>query len=521
MRFVERAVSAAMTVLIAGLCLAAAPAPREIKADMAQVKGARDMFWQTCVGAGHAALLLRAENQAHLRLIHDETGFTFVRFHGVLTDDMGVYREVDGKPVYDFSKVDAVYGAILEAGMKPFVELSFMPEALAIEHRPIFFWKANGSPPKDYGKWSDLIAAFTRHLTDRFGREEVESWRFEVWNEPNLDGFWNGANQAEYFRLYDTTARAIKAVDPALVVGGPATAGAAWVPDFLEHAQKAGVAADFVATHTYGVAGGFLDEFGKDDNKLIPSPDSIVGDVRRVRKEIEEIKPGLPLHFTEWSASYNPRDPVHDAYLSAAFILDKLKKSEGLAQSMSYWAYTDLFEEPGPPPTPFHGGFGLINREGIRKAAFFAYKYLNELGPQELIGGDAQSWVTRDGDDFAMLAWNFTTPDQTESNRPFFRKVHPAEASVPIVLEVGHLKSGTYRLSLHRTGYRANDAYSRYIDWGLPDSLTQAQVSELQRLSADTPEAVETVHVDATGRFATHIDMRTNDVVLVTLTKMK
>ena len=215
---------------------------------------------------------------------------------------------------------------------------------------------------------------------ERYGRDEVRTWYFEVWNEPNLSGFWEGGDQKAYFDLYDLTAKTIKSIDPALRVGGPSTAGAAWVPEFLAHVKQSGAAVDFVTTHTYGVDGGFLDEEGKSDTKLDPSPDAIVGDVRRVREQISASPfPGLPLYFSEWSTSYTPRDSVHDSYISAPYILTKLKACQGLVQGMSYWTYTDLFEEPGPPTAPFQGGFGLLNPQGIRKPAYFAYKYLHAL----------------------------------------------------------------------------------------------------------------------------------------------
>jgi xylan 1,4-beta-xylosidase len=491
---------------------------RPIAADMAAANGARNMAWQDCVGADHPGILLRKDNLAQLRTAHDELGFRYIRFHGIFADDMAAYREVNGKPVYDFEKIDAVYDAVLQTGMKPFVELGFMPHDLAANDRTIFYWKAIGSPPKDYGRWTDFITAFIRHLETRYGKQEVARWRFEVWNEPNLDGFWTDGDQRSYFRLYDTTVQAIKAVDPALPVGGPATAGAAWVPEFLGHAKAAGSPVDFVTTHTYGVNGGFLDENGEGDNKLSPDPGSIVDDALRVRGQITaSAMPDLPLYFTEWSTSYNPRDPIHDAYLSAPFVLEKLKRTEGAVQSMSYWTYTDLFEEAGPPPASFHGGFGLINREGIRKAAFFAYKYLNELGPQVLRNGDAQSWLTRDGGNFAGLIWNYTTPDQNESNRPYFRKLHPATPLAPIDLTLSSLKPGAYRLSVYRTGFKANDAYSQYMEWGSPKDLTPDRIATLQKLSSDTPETDIDVEVGANGKFSRTIPMRTNDVLLIKL----
>ncbi len=494
---------------------------RKIAADMAAVAGARDMFWQDCVGADHPGILLRNDNLAHLRLTHDELGFKYIRFHGIFHDDMEAYREVNGVPVYNFDKIDAVYDAILKTGMKPFVEIGFMPHDLATGDKTIFYWKANGSPPKDWTRWSDFMAAFARHLEERFGKAEVESWRFEVWNEPNLDGFWTDGNQETYFKLYDTTVKAIKSVDPALLVGGPATAGIGWVPEFIAHARAAGVPVDFITTHTYGVKGGFLDEHGEGDNKLDAAPGSVSDDVWTVRRQIESSPmPGLPLYFTEWSTSYNPRDPIHDAYLSAAFILEKLKNTEGAVQSMSYWTYTDLFEEAGPPPASFHGGFGLVNREGIRKASFFAYKYLNELGSQVLRNGDTESWLTREGVNFTGLIWNYTVPDQQESNRPFFRKLHPSTPLAPVALSVSSLQPGTYRLTLHRTGFKANDAYSQYIEWGMPKDLSPKRIALLRQLSGDVPETEIVVKVGANGRFERIIPIRTNDVLLVKLTRM-
>jgi xylan 1,4-beta-xylosidase len=512
--------AAAALVAAAPSRAAARAEARRIVVDMHAVAGPRDMFWQDCVGADHGPLMLRKANQAQLRMVHREIGFRYVRFHGIFTHTH-VYREVGGKPVYDFSEVDAIYAAVLRAGMKPFVEISFMPDALASGHKTIFYYTANGSPPRDYGKWADLIRAFARNLESRFGKAEVESWRFEVWNEPNLDGFWTHGDRAAYFHLYDVTVRAIKSVDRRLPVGGPATAGAAWIPQFLAHARAKGIPVDFITTHTYGVNGGFLDADGKADVELSPDPGAIVNDVLKVRRQVDAAGfRRLPVYFTEWSTSYNPRDPVHDAYISAPYILQKLKRVEGAVQAMSYWTYTDLFEEAGPPPSSFQGGFGLVNREGIRKSAFFAYKYLNELGPEVLRDEDPQSWLTRRGGSFAGLIWNYTPPHQTVGDRSYYRELHPSKPVKPADLEISHLNSGTYRLLVYRTGYRANDPYSQYIQWGLPTHLSRRQIAVLQRLTRDTPEVRITVHVGASGRFVRRLPMRTNDIVLVKLSRL-
>ena len=346
------------------------PSRRYLAVDLKKTTGPVDRFFDLSVGSDYPGTLIRDDSQAQLKFAVEELGFRYIRFHAIFHDVLGTVKVEDGKTVYNWSKIDQLYDDLLARRIRPFVELGFTPKALATSQNSIFYWNGNTSHPKPEG-WHNLVDAFIRHIEERYGKDEVRTWFFEVWNEPNLSGFWEGGDQKAYFELYDLTANTIKAVDPALRVGGPSTAGAAWVPEFLAHAKQSGAAVDFVTTHTYGVQGGFLDENGKSDTKLDPSPDAIVGDVRHVREQISASPfPGLPLYFTEWSTSYTPRDSVHDSYISAPYILTKLKESRGLAQGMSYWTYTDLFEEPGPPTAPFQGGFGLLNPQGIRKPAY-------------------------------------------------------------------------------------------------------------------------------------------------------
>jgi len=489
---------------------------RQVALDLAQATQPLDRFFDLCVGSDFPGTLIRDDSQAQLKITTDELGFRYIRFHDIFHDVLGTVKVVDGKVVCDWTKIDYLYDALLAKKIKPFIELGFTPEALKTSDQTIFYWKGNTSHPR-FDLWAQLIDAFVRHIIARYGIDEVRTWFFEVWNEPNLDGFFQYADQQAYFALYGITARALKAVDAGLRVGGPATAGAAWVPEFLAYTQATNAPVDFVTTHTYGVQGGFLDEQGKQDTKLDPSPDAILGDVKRVRAEIEaSAYPGLPLYFTEWSTSYTPRDLVHDSYVSAPYILSKLKGSQGLLQGMSYWVYTDLFEEPGPPPTPFHGGFGLMTREGIRKPAWFAYKYLHALKGNALPSDDAQVWAAADGDSVAAVVWDFRQPVQTVSNKPFYSRIVPNAPSAPVDLSVAGLKPGVYTLEIRRTGFRKNDAYSAYIDMKAPDKLTPEQLAQLQALTTDTPEARK-VTVGSNGKASVKLPMSSNDIVLVTL----
>jgi xylan 1,4-beta-xylosidase len=495
-------------------------ASREIELDIARASKPLDRFFELSVGSDFPGTLIRDDSQAQLKTVADELGFRYIRFHAIFHDVLGTVRIENGNTIYDWTKIDQLYDDLLARHIRPFVELGFTPKSMATSENKIFYWQGNTSHPKPQ-MWKDLVDAFVRHLEQRYGRDEVRTWFFEVWNEPNLSGFWEGGDQKAYFELYDLTSKTVKAIDPQLRVGGPSTAGAAWVPEFLDHVAANGAAVDFVTTHTYGVDGGFLDENGKEDTKLSPSPDAIVGDVRRVREQISKSKfPTLPLYFTEWSTSYTPRDLVHDSYISAPYILNKLKASQGLLHGMSYWTYTDLFEEPGPPPTPFHGGFGLMNREGIRKPAYFAYKYLHSLQGNEIPVSDPHVWAAWDGSTVSAVVWDFEQPRQEVSNRPFYSRIVPAIEAGTAKLRVQHLRTGSYRLRLYRTGFRANDAYSAYIDLGAPKELTPEQLQKLQELTRDLPEQDRVVQISKEGSLEVPVAMHSNDVVLVTVQRL-
>lgn len=496
-----------------------ATVPRIVQGDLSRTKGPRDMAWQLCVGGSHAGLMLNPDNLDQLARVHRELGFRYVRFHGVLSDDMRVYAEVGGQPVYDFSRVDTLYDSILAIGMKPFVELSFMPHDLAIGHQSIFYWKANVSPPKDSKRWAAFITAFVSHLQSRYGASEVKTWLFEVWNEPNYAGFWPNADFRAYMSLYAATAGAIKAVNPDFRVGGPATAGAQLVLPFIQLASRAKLPLDFITTHSFAVTEKPVGN-GNTDLWLSTEAAPIATAVQRVRNDIARSEqPKLPLYITEWNSSYSSDDPVHDSYTSAAFILEQIKQSEGRAAAMSYWSYSDLFEEIGPPPAAYYGGFGFLTRDGIAKASYFAFRYLNELGSVEIENADPSSWITSDSGSVKALIWNEATLKQDTGDRTFYRKSHPAGAAQSVDFRLIHLDPGSYVLKVYRTGYGSNDAYTSWLAMGSPVNLNPDQLRKLESTANDVPTLQRTVRVGEGGSFSTDIQLAQNDVVLVLLLK--
>jgi xylan 1,4-beta-xylosidase len=500
---------------------------RLITADWNQVKGPTTQLFHECIGAGRANEGLRAEWQRQLQLCQDEIGFRQIRFHGLLSDDMGVYAESrDGQPRHSWLYIDQLYDALLALKIRPFVELSFMPSALASGSKTIFWWRANVTPPKSYEKWDGLIHDLVAHLTERYGAEEVGKWKFEIWNEPNYPGFWGPRNparaQEEYFELYEHTARAVKSVNQNYLVGGPAGAGPDWVKSFLDFCAASNVPVDFVSYHGYGLGGGpsGLDVDGQSflylsSDLLAPAHNAL-----SQRGVIDaSATPNLPIDVTEWSTSYSPRDPVHDAYFSAPYILEQFRNIDHGVASFSYWVFTDIFEESGPPMTPFHGGFGLLNFSGIKKPAFFAFQFLNRLGKTELKNSDEHSWVCRDEKGGAqILVWDLTHPTGGKiADQIYFRQPHPAADKEKVQINLRDMPPGKYELQQWRVGYHHNDAYSAYLEMGSPPQLTRAQEKVLRGASAGEPESERRIEINPGDKFSDSLALRQNDVVFLKL----
>ncbi len=497
---------------------------RVISVDLEQEKGDMNTMFKECIGAGRANEGLRADWQQQLAETKKECDFKYIRMHGLLTDDMAVYKEDrEGNPMYNYQYIDVLYDYILDIGMKPFVELGFMPAYLASGDQTIFWWKGNVTPPNDYNKWEDLIRNLVQHWTDRYGEEEVKSWYFEVWNEPNLTpGFFTGT-QEDYFKLYRHAAIAVKSVNEAYRVGGPATAGAAWEPELIEFCQAQDVPLDFISTHSYGVDVGFLDEYGGRGTRLSKNNWSVSSDVLQSRKEIaESAMPGLELHYTEWSSSYTPADPLHDSYHEAAYILNKIKQIGDAATSMSYWVFTDIFEEAGPRFTPFHGGFGLMNTQGIKKPAYHAYALMNKLGETELENTDKASWACKNNQgDFQVLFWDYTyTLADSINNQDYYIQDLPAQNKGDVSVEISDIPEGNYQLEIYRIGYMHNDPYTLYYKLNKPSQLSRRQIEFLKANSTGNAEHLELISIDPSGSFKRDFAIRENDVYLINFRKL-
>jgi xylan 1,4-beta-xylosidase len=451
-----------------------APGPEVIVIDGAAAAHPFPHFWEHIFGSGRANLSMRESYRNDLRSVKQITDVQYVRFHAIFHDENGVYDEdAQGHSAYNFSYVDQIYDGLLENGVRPFVELSFMPAKLASRNALQAFWyKPNVAPPKDWAKWDDLISKFTQHLIDRYGLDEVAKWYFEVWNEPNLD-FWAGdPRQATYWELYDHTAADIKRVNARLRIGGPATAQAAWVDAFIQHCTDKHVPVDFVSTHVYGNDGA-QDVFGTSEN--IPRDRMVCRAVKKVHDQIQASpKPELPLIWSEFNASYKNEPEVTDSDYMGPWLADTIRQCDGLVNEMSYWTFSDVFEEQGVVKQPFYGGYGIIAAGGIPKPAYNVFKLLHTLGDTRLALDSDTALVTRRPDGSLEVAvWNMFPPDQVGSPK-----------TITLRLQGVGNRSQAY---ISRVDRDHGDPHPAYEKMGSPNYPTRAQLESLRKAAALPP----------------------------------
>lgn len=435
--------------------------------DLAEATTPLPHFWEHTVGSDHAPVALRADWRRQLKQCHSELGFRYVRFHGLLSDDLRTLVRENNKLVYSFFNADQVFDFLLSIGMKPFVELSFMPTALASGNRTVFNYQANVTPPRDYKQWATLMNRLVSHWVQRYGLREVRDWFFEVWNEPNLKSFWTGT-QRDYFKLYRYTAEAIKEVDSSLRVGGPATARSEWIEDFVAFCERNRVPADFVSTHQYPTDG-----FEREGNTEVQLFKSQRGIMRERAQDTRRHAAGRPVYYTEWNSSANSRDPLHDEPYAAAFAVSTILEAKGLVEGYSFWTFTDIFEEHGFESLPFHGGFGLLTLHGIPKPAYRAFELLHQLGDrQSLVDGlhdTVDCSVIQKDSSVTVVLTNHTTPGHSIETEQLEIKL--TNAREPVAAHIWRIDAE------HANAKRV------WEEMGRPEYLQPGDVEQLQEAS--------------------------------------
>ncbi len=460
-----------------------------------------------CVGTGRIGLALTDEYLKELAFVQKMIGFSYIRGHGLFSDDVSIYHEYDEngetKVEYNYTYVDRIFDSYLKLGIRPYLELGFMPGQLASGTQTIFYWKGNTTPPKDYGKWTDMVVALLAHLKNRYG-DEVVTWPIEVWNEPNLPGFWYKADMEEYFKLFKETFNAIKAYDSRFKVGGPAICGvrdAEWIEAFLKFCRKEGICPDRITRHHYTVD--FPERVGHCDYSRLEDPVMRFENLQSTRDIVdsfEEFK-DLPIHLTEFSTSYTPKGVIHDTNINAAYLAGQLAGLGDVNEAYSYWTFGDVFEEQGVPNSLFHGGFGMVAAGCIPKPTFWTFYFYKQL---KLFGGecvyrDNSSVVIKGADGYSGILWNIDEDDRM------------AEYTLP------GLDDGEYTLITRTVDEITCNPLKLWHDMGEPAYPAESE-TELIR-SAAYPQTLSEVIKPSGSTASVSVPVRKNGVVYFTLVK--
>lgn len=535
--------------------------------------------WQFCVGSGHALLALRTDYTRQLKFIHDTLGIERVRFHGIFNDDMRTFNDLsmmmplpgsEAFTEYNFNACGIAYDNVLEAGMKPFVELSFMPQKLAMQDESralngMFFYKPIIVPPADLAAWKDYLQAFLRFLIHRYGIEEIRTWYFEVWNEPDLPvAFWNGS-QAEYFALYEATAKAIKEIDPQIKVGGPATSGSKWVKAFVTYCRENGLPVDFVSTHQYAgdPLGGVEDQGLSGEEHVIPEAEMAkaaqdgagdggadedpvaamqaqmmalakqLGSIENKtflngfrtfmvdKSELEDIPndvfitnapkvkdqaDGLPVFYTEWNENATFSAYTNDTRKVAAYDVKTALDVADAVDGSSIWCFSDIFEELHPFPQEFHGGFGMLTQNGIEKPVYHAMKMLADAGDQRYdLGQDATKG------EIGYAAFKAEGKTQILLFRQKMKNLDLPKESVEVRFEIDRPSAVTVR----RVDEDHGNPLKLWEAMGSPESLNKKEIEYLKAQSAVLPEPWPYRYEN--GVVQVNVELGVNDVYLITL----
>ncbi|MDQ6422934.1 helix-turn-helix domain-containing protein [Paenibacillus sp. LHD-117] len=467
--------------------------------------------WKQLITIGKAKEGLHADVQEQLRFVQQTSPFRYIRFHGIFDDDMMVYQEnAEGEPAINFRFVDQLFDFLLSIGLKPFVELGFMPSELAADKsKTIFYRKSCVSPPKSLDKWCLLMDRFVRHCMNRYGAEEVESWRFEFWNEPELEVFWPGTRE-QYFEFYSRTYRTFKAISPALLIGAPGRIMSMQSEElllaFFEFCRRESCLPDFIPLHFYphesiSVMADkerldrwlklepfriLMEEFGQ----VSPNPDYLRDSLTKELALLKEQGFGdAEVYLTEWNSTAYHRELTNDTLYKAAYIVKNIVDNLDRIDGFGYWVLSDNIEETPASSQLYHGGLGLIAQYGIPKAAMSAYELLAKLGDRLVARGERYI-VTAGRGGYQVLAFNYCHFDDLYAlgDISFIDATNRYNGfkdgkTVRLRLALTGLAAGRYRMAVHEVGRKQGSSYDRWTELGAPEYVTQDDIAYLKAAS--------------------------------------
>ncbi|MBR0367254.1 MAG: helix-turn-helix domain-containing protein [Clostridia bacterium] len=467
----------------------------------------REMGFFKLINVGWAKELLYEPVQQQLRQCQEKIGFEFIRFHGIFDEDMMVYQEdAAGKPVYNFTYLDLVYDFILSLGLKPYVEFSYYPKALAADSRVEM--RHNSyiyGLPRSMEKWCALVRATTQHWIARYGLEAVRGWRFRTGEGISL--YYRRVDFKDFLTLFRETYRAVKSVDYGLCFGGMnldmsmlSLKGDLSMEAFMQSMVEMGSIPDFYSFqcfHTdyntdYRSMMRAVVSHGSEPAALSEDENYLSNNIRALRRIIRQYDEySRPIILDTWNASIWQRDLRSDTCFKSAFIFKNMLENVDVLAAFGYWNLSDMFEEVYASSRLFHGGYGLMTYNGIPKASFNAFVLLKRLGSQLVQRGEGWFVTCSPNGDVQIALYNYCHYDtlgrqylfvEGSEDNPYemFKKSRPRQFDIRLGLPDGMYS--VERLEITRRGCWGSP-YDLWVNMGAPDSITAEQVEYLKSRS--------------------------------------
>lgn len=454
--------------------------------------------WKNLITIGKAKEGLLDIVQKQIREVQENIGFKYIRFHGIFDDEMMIYKEnEDGTIEYNFHYVDRLFDFLRSVNLRPFIELSFMPSALAkYKTKTLFYNKSVTSPPKSYKKWAFMVNELVLHCIERYGLDEVRTWYFEVWNEPDIKEFWFGSEE-DYYDLYEITYKVIKEIDENIRVGGPSISSVTiketkWLERYVNYCIDNKCEPDFISFHTYpNEVFNIDDDFSHKKGLMIDENTNYLSDILdMVKKQLEESKLNdVEIFLTEWNSTISHRDLTNDTLYKASYIVKNILENMDKVNGFGYWALSDHLEELILDKNIFHGGLGLITHNNIKKSGYYAFELLSKLGQIVIDKGEGY-YITKDFRGYTVFLYNYCHFDKIYS-RSDVSNINIKERYNVFVDKILNMylkldnfdKNCNYNVTTYTISKKHGSSFDTWLDMGAPSNLDLDDIKYINNLS--------------------------------------
>lgn len=489
-------------------------------------------YWKKILGLGNAAMGLKGDVQYQLKKIKDEIDFEYVKFNNIFNEEMFIYNEDElGIPYYNYVYIDKLIDYFIQLKIKPFINIGFMPKKLASKNETLFSGKTNVSFPKDMNKWKNLISELIRHFLERYGENEVATWYFEIWNNPDFNGIFWHETQEKYHYFFEETFYSIKSVNNKIKVGGPSAFSCFdwnWTENFLNFIKENNIEIDFFSYHSYGMKGSVkeIDSINrmKSGNLEFSEYNFLKNTVKFVNSKIQEVYPKkIEIIVSEWNSSPSFQDLVHDTCYMSSFIINGVLNNFNLLNGLAYWTFTDIFEENGMGTEFFHGGMGLFTVNNLKKASYNAFVVLNKLG-NEFICKHNNYFITQKESSYQILLYNYVHYNK-EYESGNFEKVNKYNRygaflnsnDLELNLKISDIDKGKYFITKYYLDRENGSVFDAWVEMGAPDKITN---EFFQFLKAKEKIDIKTEKKEIESEFLINELVKCHGVVFINLEKI-